>query len=215
MVYGFILCIGDSLTYGSRENYGRDYAFYLGKILSEKYDQGWVAIAEGLPGETSSELATRVYKTIRKYPECYEVIFLTGTNDSKDNIITPVEIFKENIEQILRVAKVCKKKVYLCTIPDMVGFGCPDYTVRSSHRIEEYNKVIESMAEDNEVKLVELRGIDENMYSDGVHLNCEGYKEIARRVSEAIISERFWHLSQVYYKNKEVNYESPSHKSCI
>jgi lysophospholipase L1-like esterase len=208
MVYGFILCIGDSLTYGSRENYGRDYAFYLGKILSEKYNQGWVAIAEGLPGETSSELATRVYKTIKKYPECYEVVFLTGTNDSKDNIITPTNIYKENIEQILRVAKVCKRKVYLCTIPDMVGFGCPDYTVRSANRIKEYNEVIEGMTEDNGTKLVELRGLDEDCYSDGVHLNSKGYEEIARRVSEAIISER-------YYKKKEVNYESTGNKSCI
>ena len=192
MVYGFILCIGDSLTYGSREDYGRDYAFYLGKILSEKYDQGWVAIAEGLPGETSSELATRVYKTIRKYPECYEVVFLTGTNDSKDNIITPVKIYKENIEQILRVAKICKKKVYLCTIPDMVGFGCPDYTVRSADRIKEYNKVIESMTEDNGTKLVELRGLGEERYSDGVHLNSSGYEEVARRVAEVIVSERHY-----------------------
>lgn len=192
MVYGFILCIGDSLTYGSRENYGRDYAFYLGKILSEKYGQGWVAIAEGMPGETSSELATRVYKTIKEYPECYEVVFLTGTNDSKDNIITPTKIYRENIEQILRVAKICKKKIYLCTIPDMVGFGCPDYTVRSADRIKEYNKVIESMIRDNGTKLVELRGLGEERYSDGVHLNSKGYEEVARRVAEAIILERHY-----------------------
>ncbi len=192
MVYGFILCIGDSLTYGSREDYGRDYAFYLGKILSEKYNQGWVAIAEGLPGEASSELATRVYKTIKKYPECYEVVFLTGTNDSKDNIITPTKIYRENIVQILRVAKICKKKVYLCTIPDMTGFGCPDYTVRSANRIKEYNKVIESMTEDNGTKLVELRGLSEDCYSDGVHLNSKGYEEIARRVAEVIILERHY-----------------------
>ncbi len=192
MVYGFILCIGDSLTYGSREDYGRDYAFYLGKILSEKYGQGWVAIAEGLPGETSSELATRVYKTIKKYPECYEVVFLTGTNDSKDNIITPAKIYRENIEQILRVARICKKKIYLCTIPDMVGFGCPDYTVRSADRIKEYNKVIESMIKEDGTKLVELRGLGEERYSDGVHLNSSGYEEVARRVAEVIISERHY-----------------------
>jgi len=190
MVYGFILCVGDSLTYGSREDYGRDYAFYLSKILSEKYKQGWVAIAEGLPGETSSELATRTYKTLKQYPECYEVVFLTGTNDSKDNIITPIKIYRENIEQILRIAKICKKKLYLCTIPDMVGFGCPDYTVRSADRINEYNKVIESIVKEDGVKLVELRGLGKELYADGVHLNSLGYEEIASRVAKVIISER-------------------------
>jgi len=190
MVYGFILCIGDSLTYGSREDYGRDYAFYLGKILSEKYKQGWVAIAEGLPGETSSELATRVYKTIRKYPECYEVVFLTGTNDSKDDVITPVKVYEENIRQIIRVAKVCKKKIYLCTIPNMVGFGCPDYTVRSLARIVEYNKVLEDITKEDGIKLIKLGGIPKNMYADGVHLNSRGYEEIAKRVADAIMEER-------------------------
>lgn len=203
MVYGFILCIGDSLTFGSRDNYGRDYAFYLGKILSEKYMQEWVAVSEGVPGETSSQLAKRVYKVIKKYPECYEIIFLTGTNDSKDNIITPVKIFKENIIHIVRIAKACQRKIYFCTIPDMVGFGCPDYTIRSLNRIKEYNKALEDIRNDDGIRLVELRGMDKKYYADGVHMNSTGYEEIAKRVSEVISQER-----QYIRKQEEDNEKS-------
>ena len=191
-VYGFILAIGDSLTYGSRDTYLRDYPFYLSQLLSDKFHQDWVAVAEGKPGETSSELATRAYKTIKAYPECYEVVILCGTNDAKDNIAHPVQVYRENIEHILRVVRACGRKPYLCTIPDMVGFGAPDYTQRSVARIREYNEVLEQIAAEQGVKLVDLRGIPARYYADGVHLNADGYREIARRVADAIVAERLY-----------------------
>lgn len=196
--YGFILAVGDSLTYGSRDEYRRDYPFYLSQMLSEHFGQDWVAIAEGKPGETSSELATRIYKVVRSYPECFEVVVLVGTNDAKDDIAHPPAVYKENIEHILRVCRACKKKVYLCTIPDMVGFGAPDYSVRSQQRIKEYNAVLEELAQkyQNVVKLVDLRGIPEEYYADGVHFNSMGYREVARRVMRAILEERQWVRSE-------------------
>jgi len=192
MIFGSILCIGDSLTYGSRETYGRDYPFYLSEILSARHKQDWVAVAEGIPGETSSELATRAYRTIRCYPEIFEVVILCGTNDAKDDVQTPEGVYSRNIEQILRVCRVLKKKPYLCLIPDMRGFGAPDYSVRGMERIAEYNATLEGIADDMDMPLVDLTGISERMYSDGVHLNAEGYMEIAERVAAVIESERLF-----------------------
>ena len=36
MIWNQILCLGDSLTYGARDRYGRSYPAELGKILSDK-----------------------------------------------------------------------------------------------------------------------------------------------------------------------------------
>ena len=190
MIYGSILCIGDSLTYGSRETYRRDYPFYLSRILSERYGQDWVAVAEGIPVETSSELATRAYRTIKKYPECFEVVILCGTNDTKDHIQHPAWVYAENIEHILRVCRVLKRKPYLCSIPDMVGFGAPDYSVRGKKRIAQYNADLRKLGRRQSVPVVELTRFPASAYSDGVHLNTKGYELVAKRVAEAIVAER-------------------------
>ena len=36
MIWNEILCLGDSLTYGARDRYGRSYPAELGKILSKE-----------------------------------------------------------------------------------------------------------------------------------------------------------------------------------
>ena len=36
MIWNEILCLGDSITFGARDCYGRSYPAELGKILSEK-----------------------------------------------------------------------------------------------------------------------------------------------------------------------------------
>src|ERR1051326_5717895 len=46
-VYGVIACQGDSLTFGSRDPDGMSYPLYLGRMLSQKHGQTWVAVNFG------------------------------------------------------------------------------------------------------------------------------------------------------------------------
>jgi lysophospholipase L1-like esterase len=59
MIWNEILCLGDSLTYGARDRYGRSYPAELGKILSEKTGEFYICHNYGINGETSSDLLRR------------------------------------------------------------------------------------------------------------------------------------------------------------
>jgi lysophospholipase L1-like esterase len=192
-VYGTIVCLGDSLTHGARDDYGRCYPMELSDMLWNEYKQRWLCAEEGVNGERSSDVLRRALSVIKKYPEAHEVVLLCGTNDSKDRFDTPPEIYKQNMEGILRIAAMYDKEVIICYLPDLNGFGAPDYSQESPKRIEKFNgKITELVAEyPNIIKgVVDLRGIPADYYADGVHFKNVGYVEIARRVFGGIREKR-------------------------
>ena len=191
MIYSTFLAFGDSLTYGSRDENNLSYPIYLSNLIKEKYNQRLLFENAGIPGETTSDAIKRAYNLIRS-SSCHEVLFLEGTNDAKDNIKTPVNIYKSNLEYIIDTCNIFNKKLYLATIPDLKGFGAPDYTAKSKTKINEYNKVIIDISKDKKIAIVDLRNLNINLYSDGVHLNSSGYKEVAIRVLRVIEKERLY-----------------------
>ena len=94
MIYSVALCFGDSITYGSRDCYGRGYPPELAKLLTEDNKTEWVCINEGITRETTSDLNRRAYQTISKYPEAKFMCLMIGTNDAKGP--TPDNIFMDN-----------------------------------------------------------------------------------------------------------------------
>lgn len=197
MIYGVILCLGDSLTNGARSEYVRGYPEELADFLSEKFSQSWVCVNRGINGETSPELLKRAYSEMSSTGDAYEVIVLCGTNDAKETVATPLEMYKKNLEGIMRIAIVKKKKPYLCTIPQLMGFGAPDYTAWTAKRIKDYNNIVRELAKKYKTKLVELeQGVfQKEDYADGVHLNYAGYKKMALKIGGAILEERHWEES--------------------
>lgn len=198
-VYGHIICLGDSLTHGARDGYGRCYPMELSDMLWKAYQQRWICAEEGVNGETSSDVLRRSVSVLRKYPDAQEVILLCGTNDSKDAVNMPVGIFKKNIEGIVRNSAVYEKEVIICTIPDLKGFGAPDYSQESINRVKRYNLVIEDVycANENIKNLVDLRGMDESLYADGIHFKHSGYVEIAQRIFTGIQEKRHFDIESV------------------
>jgi len=192
-VFGTIICLGDSLTHGARDDYGRCYPMELSDMLWSAYGQRWLCAEEGVNGERSSDVLRRSLSVIKRYPEAGEVVLLCGTNDSKDCFNTPPDIYKKNMEGILRVAAMHDKEVLLCYLPDLNGFGAPDYSQDSPKRILEFNKKIAELIEENTnivKQTVDLRGIPADYYADGVHFKNKGHVEIARRVFWALEGKR-------------------------
>ena len=195
-VYGTIVCLGDSLTHGARDDFGRCYPMELSDMLWIEYSQRWLCAEEGVNGERSSDVLRRALSVIKKYPEAHEVVLLCGTNDSKDRFNTPPDIYKKNMSGILRIAAMYDKEVIVCYIPDLNGFGAPDYSQDSAKRIDRYNEKITELIEQypNIIKgSVDLRGIPSKYYADGVHFKNIGYKEIAKRIFEGIKEKREFH----------------------
>lgn len=187
--YGTFLAFGDSLTFGSRDKNKWSYPVYLSQLVEKKYNHILLFENAGIPSEISSEAMNRAFKLLNT-TKCYEILFFEGTNDAKDSINTSLDVYKYNIEYIVKLSLIQNKKLYLGLIPDLLGFGAQDYSVRSQKRIDNYNKVILKIANDYEIPLVDFRNYDKKYYHDGVHLNSEGYKKMAQSVLEVLEKER-------------------------
>ena len=191
MIYNTILCLGDSQTYGSRDEYNRAWPFELCDMMSEEYKQNWIPIVRARPGFTSADLLRNVYNWILGI-NTYKVIVLIGTNDAKPKVATPSIVFKKNLIGTLRTIEVLLPiaKLYLCTIPDLGIFGSPDFNKGSQQLINNFNSIISFLANrNNHISLIDLCEIPKQCYADTVHFNNSGALEIARRVKEKIEEE--------------------------
>jgi len=190
MVYGSIICLGDSLTAGARCDFWRGYPVELELLLWKTFKQNWNCINEGVNGETSIDIYKRAYKVLRSYPEATEMVLLCGTNDAKIQVQTPPERYAEQVNAILRCAKRWEKVSYLCTIPALKGFGAPDFM--RPDLIDDYNEELVKISGDwgRIVELVDMARIPEDCYADGVHLNNLGYKTMAERILLAMMKRR-------------------------
>ena len=186
MIYHYVLCLGDSQTYGSRDEFGRAWPFELCDVLSEKYSQYWVPIVRAEPGLTSAGLLRKVYDWA-SVSEVYRIVVLVGANDSREVVKTPPHIYQRNLEGILRTLKVKhpEASLFVCTIPDIGPFGAPDFTRKCQVLIDEYNNVIQSLSAKWGYRVVDLTGLPTDCYADSVHFNNKGSREIATRVMKA------------------------------
>lgn len=196
MLYGSIVCLGDSLTNGARCDLLRGYPIELELLLWKNHKQNWNCINAGVNGETSIEIYKRAYNTLRAYPEAAEMILLCGTNDAKVQWQTHPDRYAEHVHAIIRCALRFEKVPYICKIPDLNGFGAPDFC--SQDRIDEYNKKVEEIAALFDISLIDLTGFSSDCYADGVHMNNRGYKKMAVKVLEAIEERRLYQGGKIY-----------------
>ena len=193
-IYGVVLVVGDSLVSGARDEFGLSMPRELGRLMSERYSQHWVAVEKGVNGETSSQLLRRFYDVCRSYPEAAEVVVCVGTNDAKAEVATPPEIFDQNYREIVRTIKILKKPVLMCKVPQPEGFGAPD-RIRAD-LVDLYNKTIMKIAHEGSPKghhlvwYVELDKVAAAHRADGIHLTHAGNVWFAHETLLIIERER-------------------------
>lgn len=188
MIYNKFLCLGDSITYGSRDEYNRAWPFELSDLMWKKYGQFWIPIVKAEPGLTTAGLMRKVYDWI-SIEQVYYITVLIGTNDAKPKIRTPPDIFKKNYLSIMRTIQIQQPNtlILICTIPDIGKFGSPDFSYNISQPlIDEYNNIIYDINLQFDSLLVDLRGLPDDVYVDSVHFLNKGSIEIAKRVLNAI-----------------------------
>ncbi len=176
MIYNLLLCVGDSLTYGARDQFGRNYPLELGRLMTEHTGEEWYCITEAVNGRISSEVARDAYGIIAKYPDAYGVLLLIGTNDSRRAI--PPEIYAYNVRQIVRVCRVLGKKVHVLSVPTIaVERHFLWYDQACLTRLEEYNQILKDM---DHVRFVDIRDvIGDAELIDGVHFTHEANVKLA------------------------------------
>ena len=107
---------------------------------------------------------------------------MIGTNDTKKPM--PLHIYKDNLRQIINSIKANGKTPIVGTLP-VLKFS--PYYMFNREYIEKYNKAILELSKDMGFMVCEFDGLDDHLI-DGVHFTHEGYKEVARRWSKAIMS---------------------------
>jgi len=185
MIYNTILCLGDSLTFGARDEYQRGYPAELARLLNEE-DSGqfWITINEGKSDERSNGLLRRLVKTLKIYPEAYVVLLEIGTNDTLDFV--PLDIYEDTIFQIIKTCQCFGKRVILGSLISLCGLGLLSYSKQGAKLLEEYNIVLKKMASKLHLPFVDLTSL-KKLRIDRCHFNNKGYKEMAKLYKKAIL----------------------------
>ena len=179
-----VVCFGDSLTYGSRDIVeGRGYPAMLVDLIEQETQQICVCINKGITRETSTDILRRAYDVLRAYPESNLALILAGTNDLKG---TPNPIvYKENIKQIVNIARVCGKRVLVGKLPPIQSMGMWCFPKDANKGVALYNDILETLSKEMDFPLVDFSDMGDYL-CDGVHFGPEGYELMAKKWFEGI-----------------------------
>lgn len=181
MIWNEIICLGDSITFGARDEFDRSYTSELPPILLNITNEHWICHNYGVNGETSSNLLRRAWKNVSSHPQAKIVCLMIGTNDTK--LPMPIEIYKDNLSQIINICKIQGKFILIGTLPPL-NLN-PNYRDNLDF-INKYNDIIRELSDIYKIELVDFSGIEKYLI-DGVHFGNEGYKEIAKIWSKSIL----------------------------
>jgi lysophospholipase L1-like esterase len=175
--------MGDSLTTGARDCYSRNYPLELAARLSARTGEEYYCITEAVNGLTSAQLAREAYKIVAAYPDARGVLLLIGTNDSRDSI--PVELYRDNVTQIVRACRILGKKVFALSVPKIDSTrNYLWYSDACHRRIDEYNRVLEALPH---VFFVDIRDvISDDELIDGVHFSHQANVRLAEALAERL-----------------------------
>ena len=187
MLYNLLLCLGDSLTSGARDEFGRNYPLELARLLSTATGEEWYCITEAANGRTSSELARDIYTIAARYPDTHGAIILVGTNDSR--LCIPDDIYEDNIRQVVRVCRILGKRPFLLSIPYLsYERHFLWYDEHAFNRIASYNRILRNLVG---VRLIDLDTVITNEdLIDGVHLSHSGNIKLARVIAETLLGRK-------------------------
>lgn len=182
MIWNEILCLGDSLTYGARDRYGRSYPAELGKILTKKTGEFYVCHNHGINGETSSDLLRRSWNIMKSNRSCKIMLLMIGTNDTKMPI--PVSVYCDNLTQIILSSKANGMTPIVGTLPEL---EFSPYYQEHREYTDLYSKEVLRLAKEYKFMTCDMSNMRSYLI-DGVHFDNEGYTELANRWAEKILS---------------------------
>jgi lysophospholipase L1-like esterase len=195
-IYGTVLCLGDSLTYGARGS--RGYPEILPDLLNSG-STNWSTLNRGISAETTRDILLRTPGAVRELaslPGAKWCVILAGTNDSKSDGLD-INTWCSLYRQIVSWPRRHGIPTILCTMPPVVPAEMPCFTRASQAWIDDANMAIREFVREfncnpSPVALCDLadmpEGMPEYMLVDGVHCTMEGYHFIAERVAKVIRS---------------------------
>ena len=185
MLYSKLLVIGDSLSGPSRAK--TTWVTQACEYAKRRYYSHLLPVVYGYSGSSSFEIAMDAGRILEGYrARIKEVIFQFGTNDAKDEVQTPPEIFYSYVELMKEWS--FGYRAYFLTIPPHAGFGTDGYTASIKPRIYEYNRIIKEVFADHAIDLSAVNHVTD--YADGIHYTDQGNAKVAQIVVDRLFTER-------------------------
>ena len=158
--------LGDSLTAGvGTTNYEQSYPY----IFAEKISTGSKSLTlydRAYPGARTSDVIKNLLSTaITDQPDVVTV--LVGANDIHDH--TSEKEFSQNYQYILTQLKTkTKAKIFAVSIPYLGtnNLLLPPYNTYFKNRTVKFNLIIKKLAEENNIKYIDLYTPTENFFDD-------------------------------------------------
>ena len=190
-----IVFLGDSITQSGANPNGYISVFRR-QIEASLADQNIEVIGAGISGNKVPDLQRRLQKDVLdRKPTC--VVIYIGINDvwhSQKGKGTPKDAYESGLNDIIKKIHDAGSKVVLCT-PTVIGEKVQQANPLDE-MLEEYSAISRSVAEKNQVQLLDLRNIFKDhlrshnpldrsrniLTTDGVHLNKAGNDFLAEQM---------------------------------
>jgi len=184
---------GDSIVWGA---FDPEYGGWVARL---KFDEEVSIYNLGISGDNTDYLLER-FKVECKAREPDAVIFAIGINDSqyvesKNNPRVDVGQFKNNLESLVKQAKMFTKEIAfigLTSVDESKTMPIPWDTTKyyDNENISQYDAIIKSVCEEKGLKYIELTDVlkNEDLY-DGLHPNSTGHKKIFEKVKRELFDK--------------------------
>lgn len=192
-----VVCVGDSITYGSGAGRYRDTKSYPA-LLQKKLGNGYRVRNYGLRGRTLLDYGNFPYKEEPEYKKTLKekgdvYIIMLGTNDSKVRNWN-TEDYKEQLRAfVTSYQKVNKRaKIYLMQPPRCFPdekTGIVNYKIKNDLIATEIHKSVAEVGLECGAIVIDLYEFTEDhgdWFADGVHPNVKGYEKIAGYIYEVL-----------------------------
>ncbi len=201
-----VLVFGDSITWGAIDTEGGGWVERLRLYMWRKGDVDIYNL--GVSGEKTPDLLERFEPETKariKEDEETIVIFAIGINDSyfihsKNDFITPIEKFKENIGKLINLAQKFSSKIIfvgLTPVDESRTTPIPWNTDKSykNESVKKYDEVINSVCKNKNIPFIEIfdnwmKSNYQILLEDGLHPNSEGHKNIFEVVRDFLVQNK-------------------------
>jgi lysophospholipase L1-like esterase len=123
----------------------------------------------------------RSWGIIKGNQDCKIMLLWVGTNDTK--VPTPIDIYEDNLRQIILSGRAHDMNVIVATIPEL---GFSPFYLNNKEYTRKYSESVLKLSKTLNYKVVDMSDMEKHLI-DGVHFTHEGNLEIAERFAKVII----------------------------
>ncbi len=195
------ICIfGDSTAWGAWDLEKGGWVSRLWFHVAKRPEENYVEVYNcSISGGTTDTILER-FESEAKIRGANMIIFQTGGNDASyqttpDNFMVSEDKFKENIEEIIRRARLITRDIVFMDLKncdESKTMPVPWIDIYyTNENIQRYSKIMEEVCKKNEVLFLDIDLLRNDEFDDGLHPNAQGHEKIFQQVKK-FLEDKKW-----------------------